>query len=91
MKIRMNISLLALGVALLTCTGRAQTMVGGSESVSLDTTTGDVTVESGWYRDGVMRLWLSTRWDESSQGVLTVNGNEYAALSSDEEKEALRA
>lgn len=87
MKILTNSLLLTLGMASLTCTGRAQTMVGGSESLSLDTTTGDVTVESGWYRDGVMRLWLSTRWDESSQGVLTVNGNEYAALSSDEEKE----
>lgn len=87
MKLHTNLWLLALGMAVLPCTGRAQTMVGGSESVSLDTTIGDVSIESGWYRDGTISLRLSTRWDASSQGVLTVNGNEYVVLSADEEKE----
>ena len=84
MKIYPNRLPLALALSLLACAGRAQLMVGGSEPLSLDTTTGPIVIESDWHQDRTFGLWLSTRWAGADAGVLTVNGVERAILSADE-------
>lgn len=67
----------------------AQTMIGGSDRLALDTTTGDLTVYPSWHRDSEIALRLSTRWLGASTATLRVNGVEVDGLSADEEKDFL--
>ena len=83
MKKTVTCILVALGLGSLAF---AQTMIGGSERLSLDTTPGDLTLDSGSYADTQVDLRLSTVWDGAEQGVLTVNGIERARLGASAEQ-----
>lgn len=67
----------------------AQTMTGESGRLALDTTTGDLSVDSDWHSDSQITLRISTRWSSDLTATLRVNGVEVDYLSADEEKDFL--
>lgn len=65
----------------------AQTMIGESGRMALDTTAGVLVVDSDWHCDSQITLRISTRWSSDSVATLRVNGVEVDHLSADEEKD----
>lgn len=67
----------------------AQTMVGGTLPLALDTTTGDLSVDPGWHKDSSIAIRLSTVWDGAESGTLLINGIERTTLGANEDRDFL--
>ena len=72
-------------VAMAALSGFSRTMVGGTGRISVDTRVGDLSLETSWYKSTTFDLLISTRWDSSESGILTVNGVEKASLEASSE------